>query len=195
MSRSARMIVGVLALAVTAIPLLLSFSQIARAQDRPASLGAPLTDAQVQALVLRVLESQRRDDHAVWEFARTEHWFTRGNGKDIQDKDVINRIVPTGYGESRVELQHNGKPADPMDVEKSWARVEQDLNKASQPEAERSKADAERFNKRMQEVDDAVQSIGNAFIFHFVRRTNKDGRAIVENLPSGRILLSNRPRA
>lgn len=180
MAIPARMIVGLLALAVIAMtrpqP---SLPQTAAAQDRSASVGAPLTDGQAQALVQRVLDNQRRDDHAIWEYARTEHWFTRGNGKD-PDRDVLNRIVPTGYGQARVELQRNGKPVDPMDLEKSWAQVEQQLIGASHPVANHSKGDAERFAKRRQEEDDAVESINNAFIFHFVQRVNKDGRAIVE---------------
>jgi hypothetical protein len=174
------MMAGLLALAVTAITLPQpSFPQMAAAQDRPTSAGAPLTDGQVQALLQRVLDNQRRDDHAIWEYARTERWFTRGNGKD-PDRDVLNRVVPTGYGQARVELEHDGKPADPMDLEKSWAQVEQQLISSSHPGASHSKGDVERFAKRRQDEDDAVESINKAFIFHFVQRGNKDGRAIVE---------------
>ena len=180
MPRQARMFVGLLVLWTSAAILLLASPPVLAAQDRSASPGVPLTDGQVQALVERVLDNQRRDDHAIWEYARTERWFTHGNGKDIPDRDVLNRIVPTGNGQARVELEHNGKSADPMDLEKSWAQVEQDLISASRPGTNRSKADAERFSKRRQDEDDAVESINKAFIFHFVGRMDKGGRTIVQ---------------
>jgi hypothetical protein len=165
--------------AAVVLPRLSCFAPWLGAQDHALSMGTPLTDSQVQALVQRVLDNQRRDDHAIWEYARTEHWLTRSNGRD-PDKDVLNRVVPTGYGQARVELAHDGKPADPMELEKSWAQVEQELIEASHPGAARSKGDSERFSKRRQDEDEAVASIGNAFNFHFVGRKEKDGHAIVQ---------------
>ena len=173
------MIAGLLVLwASSTILLRTSFSPMAAAQDRLAAV--PLNDEQVQALVQRVLDNQRRDDHAIWEYDRTERWFTRGNGKDVPDREVLNRIIPTGSSQARVELEHDGKPVDPMDLERSWAHVEQELMNASHPDPKHSKADADRAAKRKQDTDEAVESINRAFRFHFVKSTNEDGHTIVE---------------
>lgn len=141
--------------------------------------GVPLTADQIQALVARALEGQRRDDAALAEYERIEHTFSRGSG-NVPDKEIINRVIPTGTDVVRVELARNGKPAGPAALEQNWRGVERILLIESHPDDPIAKIDYERALKKKRERAEMVDAFAKAFLFTWVGRGTIAGTTVVQ---------------
>jgi hypothetical protein len=141
---------------------------------------APLTSTQIDALVARALESQRRDDAALAEYERIEHTVAHGNGKDVPEKETLTRVIPTGVDVMRVELARNGKPTDPATLEQEWRGVEHILQIESHPDDPVAREDRERALRRKRERAEMVDAFGKAFLFHWVGRGTLGGTTVVQ---------------
>ena len=139
-----------------------------------------MSGAQIHDLLARALESQRKDDVALTEYERTEHSITKGNGKDIPDKDIVTRIIPTGADVVHVELSRNGKPTDAAILEQQWRGLEKILQIESHPEDPLAKLDYERAMKRRHERAEMIDAFAKAFTFHWVGRDALGGTTVVE---------------
>ena len=139
-----------------------------------------MSGIQIHDLVARALESQRKDDAALAEYERTEHSITKGNGKDIPDKDIVTRIIPTGADIVHIELSRNGKPTDPAILEQQWRGLEKILQIESHPEDPIAKLDYERATKRKRERAEMIDAFAKAFTFHWVGRGMLGGTTVVE---------------
>jgi hypothetical protein len=148
----------------------------ARAQDQSVQTGpapqsqtdAPPTDQQIRALTMQVLNNQHRNDMALEQYMRTEHDEFRGKG--VASKETLVRIVPTGTGEGKVELKHDGTPTDPTLQEEQWHAIKKALAANCQPDDPEVKKDYERAAKREHERAEIVDAVGKAFFFHYVGR-------------------------
>jgi hypothetical protein len=146
----------------------------------PSQNDKVMSGVQIHDLVARALESQRKDDVALTEYERTEHSITKGNGKDIPDKDIVTRIIPTGADVVHVELSRNGKPTDAAILEQQWRGLEKILQIESHPEDPLAKLDYERAIKRRHERAEMIDAFSKAFTFHWVERGTLGGTTVVE---------------
>jgi hypothetical protein len=109
-------------LSVVALPMLAVLAGLPSVVGR-AQREAPPTPEQVQALVMRVIENQHRDDHALEQYERKERVVSRrGTTSDERTAEVVSagdRIV-------RVELERDGQAAGA------------DVTKTNDPQSERS---------------------------------------------------------
>ncbi len=152
----------------------------ATAQHGATQDDTPLTSEQIHALVGRALESQRGDDVALMQYERTERTFTRGNGKDVPDKEVISRVIPTGTDVIRVELARNGKQADAAALEEQWHAVERTLAIESRPDDPVARQDYERSLKKRHERAAMLDAFGKAYLFRWAGRGNMHGATVVQ---------------
>jgi hypothetical protein len=179
------------AITVVILPLLLAAGHAA-AQTRenapqcctpgstPNQNDKVMNGIQIHDLVARALESQRKDDAALAEYERIEHSLTRGNGKDVPEKDIVTRIIPTGVDVVHIEISRNGKPTDSAILEQQWRGLEKLLQIESHPEDPLAKQDYERAMKRKRERAEMIDAFAKAFTFHWVARSTLGGTTVVE---------------
>ena len=146
-------------------------------QDRRQS-EAPLTARQIRALVDRAIENQHRNDLSLDQYARTEHEFIRGNGKE-PDRNIVARVVPAGGNVLKVEVERNGKMCDSATLERQWHTVAQALIASSEGEEIRGSGLVE-SSRRRNERAEMVAAIGKAFIFRWAGRFNANGHSVVK---------------
>lgn len=179
------------AITVAILPLLLAAGH-ASAQTRdnapqcctsgnaPSQNDKAMSAAEIHDLMARALESQRKDDAALMEYERTEHSVTKGNGKDVPDKDVVTRIIPTGVDVVHIEISRNGKPTDAAILEQQWRGLEKMLQIESHPEDPLAKLDYEHALKRRRERAEMIEAFAKAFTFHWVGRSTLGNTTVVE---------------
>ena len=141
--------------------------------------SSSLTPEQVTAIVSRATLNQHKDDTALEEYEFTERVVTRG--KDGATSEKISRVVPHGTGDFRVELARDGMPAEAAAMETQWRNIAVALASYSDPaNQQRVKQDRDKAAKERHERDQLEDAIGKAFRFHWVGRTMREQRALVE---------------
>ena len=157
-------------------PVAMASTDADQDNDRPSQ--TPLSAQEIRSLVDRAIENQHRNDLLLDQYARTEHEFAKGSGKE-PGKNTVRRLIPAGEAVLRVELERNGKMADAAYLEEQWHSVAQALMATSRGEELRG-AGLYESNRRRHERADMVSSIGKAFIFRWAGRLSINGRTIVK---------------
>ena len=122
---------------------------------------APNPD-QIHSLIMRAIENQHRDDHALEEFERTEHRVTRkGETADVPT-DLTERIVPWGAGTIKLALAENGVPVSADKYRQELESAVTALDLALHPN-DRYKEDAAKFDKRRHDHAELVDTATKAF--------------------------------
>jgi hypothetical protein len=143
------------------------------------SSGTSPTPEQVTAIVTRATLNQHKDDAALEEYEFTERVVTRD--KEGATSEKISRVVPHGTGDFRVELARDGMPAEAASIETQWRNIAVALASYNDPaNQQRVKQDRDKAAKQRRERDELEDAIGKAFRFHWVGRTMRDQRALVE---------------
>jgi hypothetical protein len=154
----------------------------ASAADLP-PWNAPPTPRQIQALVNRAIENQHRDDLALAQFGRKERIVSR-RGKTAVASEWTTEVIPAGDRRIRVELERDGKPADPGSLKERWRQAAQSLTKDADTDEPNEKQDDERQDRReharYQDRYEMVDAVARAFRFHWIGRADQDGRSILE---------------
>jgi hypothetical protein len=146
-----------------------------------AAADAPMTDAEMRALIERVIASQHRNDAALMEYERREHhrtWKTEERQRSEEDK--LFRVVPTGTGTVKLTLAENGHPFPAAEYRKQLAYLEQGLRQALAPNDPEQKKRIQKWEKRSRERAEAVDAIARAYRFTWLGRETLDGRALVK---------------
>lgn len=145
--------------------------------------NAPPTPRQLQALVTRAIENQHRNDLALAQFERKERIVSQ-RGKVSVATEWTTEVIPAGDHAIRVELERDGKPADPGSLEERWRQAAQSLAKDADTDVPNAKQDDERGDRRAhyryQGRYDMVDAVARAFRFHWIGRTDQDGRGVLE---------------
>ncbi len=152
----------------------------ALAQSQPPAQPAPLTPEQVQALMVRVIANQHRDDTAIEEYERVERVYLRKTAQDSPLDDKTYRVVPTGTGTIRVQLENAGRPVDAEVYRQQLRQVAQALQNAVDPNNSRQKQDLDKFNRRRRERSDMVDATLKAFLFTYLGREIRSDRALIK---------------
>jgi hypothetical protein len=174
-------------------PLALLTGAVALAQQGPPALAAtanpssadlppwnaPPTPRQIQALVTRAIENQHRNDLALTQFERKERIVSQ-RGKAAVANESTTEVIPAGDHRIRVELERDGKPADPASLEERWRQAAQSLTKDAETDVPNAKQDNDSGDRRVQQRYEMVDAVARAFRFHWIGRTHQDGRGILE---------------
>jgi hypothetical protein len=161
-----------------ALPLFSALAAISTAQHHASDGSAPFTAEQMRAVVNRAIALQHRIEEALNEYDRTERVVNRDRDGEITMTTA--HVVPTGTGVLRVEVERNGQAAPPEKIAQAWRSVAGDLEVKSRPDDPWVKRDYERAAKRKLERARMVDAIGQAFRFHWVGRSMRNGRAVIE---------------
>jgi hypothetical protein len=156
------------------------------AADLP-SWNAPPTPRQIQALVTRAIENQHRNDLALTQFERKEHIVSQ-RGKAAVATEWTTEVIPAGDRRIRVELERDGKLADPASLEERWRQAAQSLTKEAETDVPNAKQGEDRGDRgaharsepRYQDRYEMVDAVARAFRFHWIGRTDQDGRGVLE---------------
>ena len=140
---------------------------------------APPTPKQIQALVTRAVENQHRNDLALTQFERKEHIVSQ-RGKAAVANEWTTEVIPAGDRRIRVELERDGKPADPASLEERWRQAAQSLTKDAETDEPNAKQDDDSGDRRVQQRYEMVEAVARAFRFHWIGRTDQDGRGVLE---------------
>lgn len=145
--------------------------------------NAPPTPRQIQALVTRAIENQHRNDRALAQFDRKERIVSQ-RGRASVATEWTTEVIPAGDRGIRVELERDGKPADPATLEERWGQAAQSLTKDADTDVPNAKQDDERGDRRAhdryQNRYEMVDAVARAFRFHWIGRTGQDGRGVLE---------------
>jgi hypothetical protein len=153
----------------------------ATAQENPKQSNddAPLTLAEIRALVARAIADQHDDDRALNEYDRTEHTISRDSGKEAAPVETVDRVFPVGTGDVRVELDRNGKPTDAAAIEEAWRNIEKILAVRSHPDDPAIRPEYEKEQRRERAHAEMVDAVGKAFRFQWAGRVMRDGRPMI----------------
>ena len=138
----------------------------------------PLTAQEIRNLVDRAIENQHRNDVLLDQYARTEHEFLQGAGKE-PNRDTVRRLIPAGTGVLRVELERNGKMTDAPYLDQQWRTVARALVASERGEEIRG-AGLYEGERRRHERAKMVGEIGKAFLFHWAGRASINGHTVVK---------------
>jgi hypothetical protein len=155
----------------------------ASAADLP-PWNAPPTPRQIQALLTRAVENQHRNDLALAQFERKERIVSQ-RGKATVATEWTTEVIPAGDHRIRVELERDGKPVDPTSLEVQWRQAAQSLTKDAETDVPNAKDEDDdrqdrREHARYQDRYEMVDAVAHAFRFHWVGRTDQDGRGVLE---------------
>jgi hypothetical protein len=168
--------VGVAALGALLLP---AVGGLSRAQAPAPAKG--FSAAEIRALVERVAANQHRDDDALEEYERIERRTLRPDAKDKAPADTKTwRVIPTGTGTVRVLTEDAGKSVDPAVYRKQLLDAAQALENSTNPNLPRQKQDEEKFARRKRERAGLVDAAKDAFIYTFLGREVRNGRALLK---------------
>jgi hypothetical protein len=146
--------------------------------DLPPWNASP-TPQQVQALVTRAIENQHRNDDALAQFARKERIVSQ-RGKATVATEWTTEVIPAGDRHIRIELDRDGKPVDPSSLEAQWRQAVQSLTRDTETGEPTANQNDERGNRRTRNRYEMVDAVAYAFRFHWIGRTEQDGRGVLE---------------
>jgi hypothetical protein len=165
-------------IALALLPLMAAAAILAAQQPAPRQYAVLLNDAQIRALVQRAIARQHQSYEALDLYDRTERIVDRqGNEKPT---DTTARLVPVGASEMRVEMNRDGQPVPPAEIAQKWSEVLGVMESRMHSDDPAAKAEYEKAARRKNYVSKLLDIIGEAFIFHWVGRTVRAGRPVIE---------------
>lgn len=149
--------------------------------DPPLATTSIPTEEEQRALIDRVIVNQHANDLALPLFQRVEHRQVRGRDGDASAvEDRTSRVVPTGVNSGRIILSENGKSSDDATIHEQMGIVARALQAAQDPANRQTKLDREKYEKRMHDRSDFVNTVRNAYTFTWVGREVRDGRTLAK---------------
>jgi len=133
------------------------------ASQGPIIAGNPAPSAeQIHSLLVRVVESQHRDDRALDEFERTEHVVAHKPGNTDIISDISERHVPSPAGDIKLKLTENGTPVSPELYRQELEFAANALGQASHPD-DRYKEGVAKYDKRHHDHAELIDEAAKAF--------------------------------
>jgi len=165
-------------IALALLPLMAAAAILAAQQPAPRQYAVLLNGAQIRALVQLAIARQHQSYEALDLYDRTERIVDRqGNEKPT---DTTARLVPVGASEMRVEMNRDGQPVPPAEIAQKWSEVLGVMESRMRSDDPAAKAEYEKAARRKNYVSKLLDVIGEAFIFHWVGRTVRAGRPVIE---------------
>lgn len=173
---------AILCAALVAIPVAGQQRGLSPLRNDPPLAGTSIpTEAEQRALIDRVIANQHANDLALPLFQRVEHRQVRGRDGDASAvDDRTSRVVPTGVNSGRIILAENGKSSDPATIHEQMGIVARALETAQDPANRQTKLDREKYEKRMHDRSDFVNTVRNAYTFTWMGREVRDGRTLAK---------------
>ena len=117
---------------------------------------------QIHSLIIRAIENQHRDDHALEEFERTERVTTHKVENAEILSDLTQRIVPSGNDTVKLKMSESGVPVSAELYRQELEFAITKLELAMHPDDSYKEALA-KFERRRHEHDELVDTATDAF--------------------------------
>jgi hypothetical protein len=144
--------------------------------------GTPSQD-EVRALADRAIASQHQDDAAINGYERIERHVVRTSATaDRVTEDKTYRVVPAGWGTLKLLIKDGGKPVSQDEYLRQLSVWEQVLEVTVNPNDPRTKADHEKWQKRMKDRADLVDAARQTYHATWLGRETRDGRVYAKLL-------------
>lgn len=136
---------------------------------------APQTEQEKAALLVRVLENQKKGDAAMNVYERVERIETRKNWSDpLTAESKTSRVIPAGTGMDHIPIGPDGKPTDPNVYHAELVKLEKALSWAADDgHAQRDALD--KLAKKQRERDELIDATRIAFIYTLVGTEMRGG--------------------
>jgi hypothetical protein len=122
---------------------------------------APSAD-QIQALIVRAIQNQHRDDQALQEFERIEHRIARSGENANVITDITERIMPSTAGNVKLKMAEHGTPVTPEEYRSELQIAMNILNLTIHPN-DHYKEDLAKYERRRRDRSDLVDTAMKAF--------------------------------
>ena len=140
-----------------------------------------LSPEEIHALVDRVIANQHRDDSALEQYERIERRLVRKSAQDTAPaEDKTFRVIPTGTGTVRVQIEERGRPVDAELYRRQLRDLEQALVWALNPKEARQKQRVEKGARRGRDRAESVDAVRDAFRFAWLGREVRNARTLVK---------------
>jgi hypothetical protein len=136
-----------------------------------------LTDDELRVRAQKLLANQHSDDDALELYDRVERHIDRTGGanpRTIDDKTY--RVVPTGMGNTKILLHEEGKPTVSSAYASQLQTLVALLETMANPDDPKAKAAYAKFQKRMRERAQFVDTASEAYTAKWVARETWNGR-------------------
>jgi hypothetical protein len=138
---------------------------------------------EVRAMADRAIAAQHQDDTAINGYERIERHVVRTSAtNDRITEDKTYRVVPTGSGTLKLLIKDGGKPVSRDEYLRQLRVWEAVLEIAVNPHDPRTKADQEKWQKRMKDREDLVDAARHAYHATWLGRETCDGRVCAKLL-------------
>jgi hypothetical protein len=123
--------------------------------------------------VRRVIDNQKKDEHALDLYERLEKVEMRKNAGDPKPSSVrVFRVVPTGTGTGRIPLGEDGKPANLAAYHTELEKLAGSLNWVQQEGSQQREA-YEKAAKKRQQRESLIDATATAFLYTYVGTENR----------------------
>ncbi|HJY88199.1 MAG TPA: hypothetical protein VKE24_15300 [Candidatus Acidoferrales bacterium] len=142
----------------------------------------PLTPEEFRELIDRVIANQHRDDAALEEYERVERRQIRRHEKDTSlSEDNTFRVLPTGAGVARIEIESYGRAVDPALYRRQLQTLEQTLAVDLSPGGQaRQRQAAEKYAKKTQDREEMINALRDAYRLTWLGREKYNGRVLAK---------------
>jgi len=137
---------------------------------------APSPD-EIRARAKRLVANQHNNDLAEAQYEWIERHVDQTGGANpriLDDKTI--RLVPNGAGATKLTLSDNGKPTDPAESRRQLENLVQVLQMMVNTNDSRMKAATAKYQKRMRDRAELVDSISDAFVITWQGQEYRGGR-------------------
>jgi hypothetical protein len=125
----------------------------------------------------KLIANQHSDDLAQDRYEWVERHVDQTGGANphiLEDKTI--RLVPNGAGTTKLPLSDNGRPTDPAESRRQSENLVQVLQMMLNPNDPRMKAATAKYQKRMHDRAELVDSVNDAFIYTWQGEESRGGR-------------------
>jgi hypothetical protein len=144
--------------------------------SNPPSPRQPPSPDEIRARVKNLIANQHKDDLAEKQYEWIEHRVNQTGGANphtLDDKTI--RLVPNGAGTTKLILAENGKPTDPAESRRQLQNLVEVLQMMLNPNDSRMKTASAKYQKRVRENAELVDSVSDAFIVTWQGQESRGG--------------------
>ena len=136
--------------------------------------------AELQALLDRVLATQHRTDAQIEFYERIERRQVRKPAGAAPVEDKTFRVVPTGTGIVRAQVEENGRPVAPALYRRQLLDVENALAAAFRPGDSGQREAVAKHDRRVRERRESVNALRRAYRATWLGREQRNGRLLAK---------------
>ena len=158
---------------------LTSDSQRRPQNSDPSPSRQPPSPDEIRARVKNLIANQHKNDMAEAQYEWVERHVDQTSGanpRTLNDRTI--RLVPNGAGATKIILAENGKSTDPAELRRQLQNAVQVLQMMIDSDDPRMKTASAKYQKRMRDRAELVDSVSDAFVVTWQRQEMRGGTGL-----------------